>query len=47
MLAEHIPIPDLVIYLRAKLETLKKFCRLDPRPRTETVVSDWWREIQV
>jgi len=24
MLAEHIPIPDLVIYLQAKLEPLKK-----------------------
>jgi deoxyadenosine/deoxycytidine kinase len=24
MLAEHIPIPDLVLYLQAKLETLKK-----------------------
>jgi deoxyadenosine/deoxycytidine kinase len=41
MLAEHIPTPDLVIYLQAKLETLKKRIAKKKVPFEERIFNEY------
>jgi deoxyadenosine/deoxycytidine kinase len=43
--SEHLQ--ELLQRLSQPVKRTQYFCRLDPRPGTETVVSDWWREIRV